>query len=100
MTPFLDARRSEAYAAGHIAGAWKIPVWEADVDARITEFEASAHPASKDPLVLYCDGGDCEDSQILASKLTALGYRNLLVYRDGYPDWVKRKQPATTGVRP
>lgn len=98
--PFLDARRSDEFKRGHVAGAWNISVWESSPDARITEFEAAAAPASSAPLVLYCSGGDCEDSHLLASRLAALGYRNLLIYRAGYPDWEKRGYPITRGDKP
>lgn len=96
-SPFLDARRSSEYREGHIAGAWNVSVWEAAVAAQITEFEAAAKPGSSTPLVLYCSGGDCEDSHLLASRLTPLGYRNLLVYMAGYPDWVQHGRPTGKG---
>lgn len=99
-TPFLDARRRTEYQSGHIAGAWNASVWEDDLEARLTEFEALAQPDSSAPLVLYCSGGDCEDSHLLATKLTSLGYRNLLIYRAGYPDWSTQGRPVRKGERP
>jgi rhodanese-related sulfurtransferase len=98
--PFLDARRSDDFRAGHLAGAFSVPVWEAVLEGRITEFEARAQPDPAQPIVLYCSGGDCEDSRLLARKLVALGYRNLLIYRDGYPDWVAKHRPVAMEVRP
>ena len=98
--PFLDARRSAEYAEGHVRGAWPAPVWEAGVDLRLTEFEARANPAPRAPLVLYCGGGECEDSHLLAKKLVALGYRNLLLYRGGYPDWTAQGRPTAAGAQP
>ena len=98
--PFLDARRSTEYAEGHIAGAWNVSVWESTVEAQITEFEAAAKPASTAPLVLYCSGGDCEDSRLLAARLTPLGYRNLLIYRAGFPDWAQHGRPTHSGMQP
>lgn len=98
--PFLDARRSAEFAEAHVAGAWSAPVWESTVDARITEFEARANPSPKAPIVLYCGGGGCADSHLLARKLEALGYRNLLVYRDGFPDWQAQARPIAKGARP
>lgn len=98
--PFLDARRRAEYLSGHIAGAWHASVWEGDLEARLTEFEALAHPDSSAPLVLYCSGGDCEDSHLLAAKLTGLGYRNLLIYRAGYPDWSQQGRPTRKGEQP
>ncbi|MDR3672351.1 MAG: rhodanese-like domain-containing protein [Holophaga sp.] len=98
--PFLDARRSEEFAAGHVPGAWSIPIWEANAAARITEFEARANPQSSAPIAIYCSGGDCADSKLLAKRLVDLGYRNLLIYRDGFPDWLQRGRPKEQGARP
>jgi len=98
--PFLDARRSSEFSDGHVARAWSLPVWESDLETRITIFEATTKVTSKDPLVIYCGGGDCEDSHMLATKLMALGYRNLLIYRQGYPEWVQLGQPVERGTRP
>jgi rhodanese-related sulfurtransferase len=100
QTLFLDARRSLEYTEGHIAGAWNVSVWEATAATRITEFEAAGKPGSTTPLVLYCSGGSCEDSHLLANRLTPLGYRNLFIYRAGYPDWVEQRRPIGQGVRP
>jgi len=97
--PFLDARRSADYLEGHIRGAWRLPVWEAELDERLTRFDATGLPL-KSPVVLYCSGGDCQDSHLLASRLMALGYRNLLIYRDGYPDWVAKGRSTAQGEQP
>jgi rhodanese-related sulfurtransferase len=98
--PFLDARRSDEYAEGHIARAWCLPVWESDIETRITIFEAGAKTNGPDPLVIYCNGGDCEDSNLLAERLTRLGYRNLWIYREGYPAWVQQGRPTAKGAQP
>ncbi len=95
--PFLDSRRSAEYELGHIAGAWSLPVWESTLEDRLTEFEAKANPLAEAPLVLYCSGGSCEDSHLLASRLFSLGYRNLLIYLDGYPDWASKGRPTAKG---
>ena len=81
-------------------GARSVPVWEADLERRLTEFEAAAQPAPRSPIVLYCGGGGCEDSHLLARKLVDLGYRNLLIYRDGFPDWTAQGRPSATGSQP
>jgi rhodanese-related sulfurtransferase len=98
--PFLDARRSSDFEAGHVAGAWSVPIWETAAAGRITEFEARANPAPQAPIVIYCSGGDCSDSRLVAKKLVELGYRNLLIYRDGFPDWARQGRPQAGGARP
>lgn len=96
--PFLDARRSAEYELGHIRGAWNLPVWESTLEERLVEFEAQVNRPPEAALVLYCDGGSCEDSHLLASKLFQMGYRNLLLYREGYPDWASQGRPITKGA--
>ena len=94
--PFIDARRTSVYEEGHIAGARSIPVWEADLDERLKAlYEEGLDPEA--PIVVYCSGGNCEDSHMLAQRLWGLGLNNVLVYKDGYPDWVKNGGPTRTG---
>ena len=52
------------------------------------------------PIVVYCSGGECEDSHMLAQKLWGVFYSNVLVYKDGFPDWQKRGGAIDTGDRP
>ncbi len=95
--PFLDARRSEDFAAGHVAGAWCTPVWEADLEDRLLAFKAARRPGPEDAIVIYCSGGDCRDSHLLAARLLNEGYFHLLIYRDGFPDWVAAGHPVAKG---
>lgn len=92
----LDARRTKDYEQGHIARARSFPVWESDIDSRVTALVGEGRDGAL-PVVLYCSGGDCEDSHMLAQKLFGAGFNNLLVYRDGWPDWVRRGGKGATG---
>ncbi len=96
---FLDARRSSVYADGHIAGARSVPVWESDIDDRVRKlFEEGLDQRA--PVVAYCSGGNCEDSHMLAEKLYKVGFDNVLIYKDGFPDWQKRGLPVSKGANP
>jgi len=95
--PFLDARRTSDYAGGHVAGARPFSVWESDVDEKVMALLGERD--GKQPLVLYCSGGDCEDSHLLAQKLWGAGFNNNLVYRDGFPDWEKRGGAVRSGAK-
>jgi rhodanese-related sulfurtransferase len=96
---FLDARRSSVYKEGHIQGARSFPVWESDIDARVKAlFEEGRDQRA--PIVVYCSGGDCEDSHMLSEKLYFVGFDNALVYKGGFPDWQKRGLPASKGDQP
>ncbi|HEY0593453.1 MAG TPA: rhodanese-like domain-containing protein [Thermoanaerobaculia bacterium] len=97
--PFLDARRSDAYRQGHIFGARSFPVWESDIDQRVAAFYEEGYPGDR-PIVVYCTGGACEDSHMLAQKLWGLGFNNVLVYSEGWPDWVRRGLPVREGEQP
>jgi rhodanese-related sulfurtransferase len=96
---FLDARRSSVYAEGHIAGARSLPVWESDIDARVKGLYEEGLD-QRAPIVIYCSGGNCEDSHMLAEKLYMVGFDNALIYRDGFPDWEKRGLPVSRGTKP
>jgi rhodanese-related sulfurtransferase len=96
---FLDARRSSVYRDGHIAGARSFSVWEVDVDDKVKALFAEGLDQSA-PVVAYCSGGECEDSHMLAERLYRVGFDNVLVYKDGFPDWQKRGLAVTRGTQP
>jgi rhodanese-related sulfurtransferase len=90
---FLDARRTDAYREGHVRGARSLSVWEADLDGKLLALSQEGLDPTK-PVVAYCSGGDCEDSHQLAERLWSIGFNNVLVYRDGFPDWEKHGWPV------
>ena len=93
---FIDARRTAAYREGHVRGARSIPVWESDADDRVKALLESGRDTNA-PIVVYCSGGDCEDSHELAQKLWGITFDAVFVYRDGFPDWQKRGWPVAVG---
>ena len=99
---FLDARRTSVYEAGHITGARSFSVWESDIDDKVNAlFGERGDPEEQDkPIVIYCSGGACEDSHMLAQKLYGIQFNNLYVYKDGFPDWEKRNGPTRKGGQP
>lgn len=95
----LDARRTKDYEAGHVAGARNISPWEGDADAKVTALVNEGRDPAL-PVLVYCSGGECEDSHMLAQRLFGGGFNNLLVYRDGWPDWVRRGGKTAAGPEP
>ena len=87
------------YADGHIPGARDFPVWESDIDARVKAFFDEGLDQNA-PIVIYCSGGDCEDSHMLAEKLYMVGFNALFIYKDGFPGWTKRGLPVNKGANP
>ncbi len=70
----LDARAKTAYDLEHIPAALSLPT-----DSKPEEFIAFAMKYPKDSaIVVYCGGGDCDQSRELAEKLRKeLGYTNV-----------------------
>lgn len=99
---FLDARRTSVYEDGHIAGARPYSVWESDIDDKVRKlFDERGDPSQQAlPIVIYCSGGDCEDSHMLAQKLWGIQFNNLYVYKDGFPDWQQHGAQIHTGANP
>jgi len=80
---FVDARAADSFAAGHIRGAWSLPL--RGFDESIGPFLEQVPPDH--PLVIYCSGRECTDSHELASLLKEMGYTRLQVFIDGYRGW-------------
>jgi rhodanese-related sulfurtransferase len=99
---FLDARRNSVYEQGHIAGARPYSVWESDIEEKVRKlFDERSDPRDQAlPIVIYCSGGDCEDSHMLAQKLWGIQFNNVYVYKDGFPDWQQHGAPIHTGANP
>ncbi len=99
---FLDARRTNIYEQGHIAGARPFSVWEADVEDKVRGlWEQRQDPKEQAlPIVVYCSGGDCEDSHMLAQKLYGALFNNVYVYKDGFPGWQAHHGASHTGANP
>lgn len=99
---FLDARRTSVYEQGHIPGARTYSVWESDIEDKVRKlFDERSDPTQQAlPIVIYCSGGDCEDSHMLAQKLWGIQFNNVYVYKDGFPDWQQHGAPVHTGANP
>jgi 3-mercaptopyruvate sulfurtransferase SseA len=87
---FVDARPSYVYEAGHIAGAFNIPVREGNRGDQPMDFlDLSQIP--KDGLVItYCDQNDCLLSKLLAEILASNGCSHLRILSGGWPVWAAR----------
>ena len=78
----VDSRPAgRKYDGGHIAGAVNIP-------ERLFDKMTDKLPANKaDQLIFYCGGLKCPLSHKSAFKAESIGYTNIQVYAEGYPDW-------------
>lgn len=85
---FLDARPQEAFEKAHIAGAVHLTA-EMVSSGRAASVVADlvATYGYDFPIVIYCDGGDCDASDNVAKLLLPMGFRNLRVMNAGFADW-------------
>jgi len=88
----VDARISELYAEGHLPQSVSLPLDE--YPARRDDFRRRV-PASR-PLITYCNGYGCPDSYDLAVQLLADGYRRVMVFEGGFPEWQDSGLPVAT----
>lgn len=95
----IDARDGREYAEGHIPGAYHLFYYQEE--RYIDEVLPTAQAAEK--IVVYCNGGDCEDSVLTAGPLLRDTYfidpSRLFVYIEGYDCWKKSGLPVERGVR-
>ncbi len=81
---FIDSRKKEDWADGHIPKAIHLDRGDRKVYTRenvSTMFQKDA------PLVTYCYGEICTRSSQMAADLVSLGYTNVYFYREGFPGW-------------
>ena len=94
---FIDARDEQHYREGHIPGAYEFDPY------RPEKYFGAVLPVCKaaEQIVVYCNGGDCDDSETAAILLRDVGIANqkLLVYGGGIMEWTTNGLPVETGGR-
>lgn len=84
---FLDARSEKLYKRGTILGSLNFPVSSFDKNKNFLPKDTKAK------IVSFCNGLKCEHSDELAHLLEKAGYKNVLVYKGGYPEWKEKQMP-------
>lgn len=94
---FVDARNDQLYQEGHIPGAYQFDHYRAE------QYLAAVLPVCQaaEQVVVYCTGGDCEDSEFAAIYLRDKGIapNKLLVYGNGWTEWTALGLPIEIGAR-
>ena len=79
----IDARRKTDYDEGHIPGAILLDYYEMG-----TYLDQVLPLLSKEEEILvYCSEPSCDDSELLAKQLYALGFKRLLLFKGGFAGW-------------
>ncbi len=91
----LDARPSVFFEQGHVPNALNLARDDFPKDYRRL---AGVLDASHDKrIIVYCSGGDCHDSRLVANALLSLGFNNVSVFTGGWDAWSAAGLPASTG---
>ena len=85
----IDARPvARKFNPGHIMGSINIP------DDKFDQMKDQLPQDKSMLLIYYCEGPECVLSHSSAKKAEALGYTNIKVYTNGYPEWVAKGEFA------
>ena len=94
---FVDAREDEHYQKGHIPGAYQLDYY------RPEKYLTNLLPLCQlaEQIVVYCNGGNCEDSEFAATFLLSAGVpkEKLEVYGGGMHEWRTNNLPIEVGQR-
>jgi rhodanese-related sulfurtransferase len=87
----LDVRPPEEYRAGHIPGAFSVPL--KDLKAHLSKLPRD------EEIVAYCRGPYCVLATQAVKLLRAKGFHAVRL-EDGVPDWRAQGFPVATGEEP
>lgn len=92
---FVDARKPDLYEEGHIPGAVQCDPFEPD-DALN---DVISRASGVERVIVYCGGGDCEDSIFMCRELVDAGlpYDSIFLYPGGWKEWSSNEMPAQVG---
>jgi len=93
----LDARPSVFFEQGHVPGALNLARDDFARDYRRLSPELKA--ATDKPIVVYCSGGECHDSRLVANALLTLGFSDVRVFTGGWEEWQAAGLPTATGAQ-
>jgi rhodanese-related sulfurtransferase len=89
----IDSRpAARKYDPGHIPTAINIP------DLHFDRMVDKLPPDKSTLLIFYCEGPECMLSHQSAFKAEKLGYTNIKVYPEGYPDWIAKGHIGAVSV--
>ena len=92
----LDARPSVFFAKGHVPGAINLARDDFAHDYR--HLTGVLDAARDKPIIVYCSGGECHDSRLVANALLSLGFSNVTICTGGWDAWSAAGLPTSTGT--
>lgn len=92
----IDARSPLFFRAGHLPGAVNLP--RQDFRAAYARVQTVLEADRNRRLVVYCQGESCQDSDLVAAALQALGFEDVSVFAGGWKAWQAAGNPVETGT--
>jgi rhodanese-related sulfurtransferase len=95
LNAFVDARNDQLFQEGHIPGAVQFDPYQ--VEQYLQAALEKAGTAEK--IIVYCNGGDCEDSIFACRELVAAGvpYDSIYLFEGGWKEWEAAEMPIDKG---
>jgi rhodanese-related sulfurtransferase len=88
----LEALPASYWEAEHLPGAIAFPLDDIDGQAaRLLPDKAAA-------IAVYCSNAVCNNSHVVAARLTDLGYTAVSRYVDGKQDWIEAGLPVESAA--
>jgi len=87
----LDARYRINHQLAHVPGAISFP--RDDFAEAYAALKGRLESDRSQPIAVYCDGKDCEDSQLVQKALRDLGYTQVAVFKGGWSEWTRAGKP-------
>jgi rhodanese-related sulfurtransferase len=91
----LDARAATYFNQGHVPRA--INLSRQDFAQDYMRMRPMLEALKDKPIVVYCAGGACHDSKMVAQALTALGFSQVQIYPGGWDGWTAAGLPVVHG---
>jgi len=80
---------------GHVPGALNLARDDFAHDYR--HLDGVLKAAQDKPIFVYCGGGDCLASRLIANALLTLGFSDVTVFTGGWEAWSAARLPVSTG---
>jgi rhodanese-related sulfurtransferase len=87
----LDVRPKVFHELGHVPGALSLP--REDFEHGYAALRSRLESDRGQSLILYCSGGSCEDSLLVARALADRGFTQLAVFEGGWEEWTSAGKP-------
>jgi len=97
LVVFIDARDEAQYREGHVPGAYEFDHYRPE-----KQLATVLHVCQlAEQIVVYCTGGDCEDSEFAALALIGVGIpkERFFIYVGGMSEWAAHGLPVEVGER-